>query len=62
MAETGKPGMSRDGGRQMVYGNLKLGHFDEEITGSGINLSKLFSVYGPKSAEGKRGKRVRQSH
>jgi len=31
--------------RQMVYGNLKLGNFDEEI--SGINLSKLFSVYGP---------------
>lgn len=46
----------------MVYGNLKLGNFDEEITGSGINLSKLFSVYGPKSAEGKRGKKVRQSH
>jgi hypothetical protein len=29
----------------MIYGNLKLGNFDEEI--SGINLSKLFSVYGP---------------
>jgi hypothetical protein len=32
-------------GRQIVYGNLKLGKFDEEI--SGINLSKMFSVYGP---------------
>ena len=32
----------------MIYGNLKLGNFDEEI--SGINLSKLFSVYGPQSA------------
>lgn len=44
----------------MVYGNLKLGHFDEEI--NGINLSKLFSVYGPQSAEGNRRKKVRQSH
>jgi hypothetical protein len=38
----------------MVYGNLKLGQFDEEI--NGINLSKLFSVYGPQSAEGNRKK------
>lgn len=44
----------------MVYGNLKLGQFDEEI--NGINLSKLFSVYGPQSAEGNRRKKVRQSH
>ena len=44
----------------MVYGNLKLGKFDEEI--SGINLSKLFSVYGPQSAEGRRRKKVRQSY
>lgn len=63
MAEPGKAGIGKDGtARQMVYGNLKLGNFDEEITGSGINLSKLFSVYGPKSAEGKRSKKVRQSH
>lgn len=41
-------------GRQMVYGELEFGSFDEEI--SGINLSKLFSVYGPQSAEGKRKK------
>ena len=52
--------ISRQSGRQMVYGNLKLGQFDEEI--SGINLSKLFSVYGPQSAEGRRRKKVRQSY
>lgn len=28
-----------------VFGNVKLGGFEEEV--SGINLSKLFSVYGP---------------
>lgn len=38
----------------MIYGDLELGNFDEEI--SGINLSKLFSVYAPQSAEGKRKK------
>lgn len=38
----------------MVYGELEFGSFDDEI--SGINLSKLFSVYGPQSAEGKRKK------
>lgn len=32
-------------------------NFDEEI--SGINLSKLFSVYAPQSAEGKRKKRAK---
>lgn len=44
--------------RQVVYGNLKLGRFEDEI--SGINLSKLFSVYGPQSAEGKRRKRAKK--
>ena len=44
--------------RQVVYGNLKLGRFEDEI--SGINLSKLFSVYGPQSAEGKRRKRTKK--
>jgi len=32
-----------------VFGNLKLGGFEEEV--SGINLSKLFSVYGPQSTQ-----------
>ena len=41
----------------MVYGNLKLGNFEEEI--SGINLSKLFSVYGPQSAEGYKRKKYK---
>ena len=40
--------------RQVVFGNLKLGNFDEEI--SGINLSKLFSVYGPQSFQTKKKK------
>lgn len=40
-----------------MYGNLKLGNFEEEV--SGVNLSKLFSVYGPQSAEGKRKKKAR---
>ena len=44
--------------KQMVYGDLDLGSFEDEI--SGINLSKLFSVYGPQSAEGKRKKKQRQ--
>lgn len=52
---------SKQSGRQMVYGNLKLGNFDEEI--SGINLSKLFSVYGPQSAEGlRRRKKSKPEH
>jgi hypothetical protein len=38
------PNMSKTG-KQVVYGDLELGNFDEEI--SGINLSKLFSVYAP---------------
>ena len=32
-------------GKQMVYGDIEVGNFEEEI--SGINLSKLFSVYNP---------------
>jgi len=52
--------MSQQSGRQVVYGNLQLGHFEEEI--SGINLSKLFSVYGPQSAEGRRRKKLRHSY
>jgi hypothetical protein len=42
-----------------VFGNLKLGNFEEEI--SGINLSKLFSVYGPQSVEGKKKKGVSEN-
>ena len=30
--------------KDLTYNNLKIGAFEEEI--SGINLSKLFSVYG----------------
>jgi hypothetical protein len=41
--------------KQVVYGDLKLGKFEEEV--GGINLAKLFSVYGPQSAQGKRKKK-----
>jgi hypothetical protein len=33
------------------FGNVKLNGFEEEV--SGINLSKLFSVYGPQSTQDK---------
>ena len=45
--------------RQLIYGNVKLGEFEEEI--SGINLSKLFSVYGPQSAQGRKRSRKDKS-
>jgi hypothetical protein len=32
--------------REIVYDNLKIGKIENEVV-SGINLSKLFSVYGP---------------
>lgn len=39
-------------------GTIKLGAFEEEV--SGINLSKLFSVYGPQSTQEKKKRKETQ--
>jgi hypothetical protein len=43
-------------GQRITAEGYKMGQFEEEV--SGINLSKLFSVYGPQSAEGKKRTRI----
>jgi hypothetical protein len=47
--------MSQGTGQNMVYGDLNLGKFEEQVMG--INLSKLFSVYVPGSKLGKKQKK-----
>lgn len=48
-----------DPNRKVAFGNAGLGSFEEEV--NGINLSKLFSIYGPLSAEQKKRKNQKRS-
>ena len=48
-------GITSGNGHNNILSGFNLDDFDEEI--NGINLSKLFSIYGPNSIENKRSLR-----